>query len=322
MSLFADALQPFVLSHLSSVTGRLGLKTLPDTLVEPLAAYDLNFDDVHEAIVVDFRASEPVALALAADACRLSCASFQTVSLAVNEMLHRDGMAWSLVKLYYAAFYAGNALLRLFGESCSYFDRRHALRVRQLADALGRTPQFAIEVGLYQCIVDQSGTWFSSRKIRAGAGGAHEAFWLVFGSKMQAVGEAVLQGGILQTDAQSVFVQLEQFRLMLARRTGFAWLSALRNEIQYRHEHRVWFPEQLRTRERERLSRRAAEWQNDPMSIRLDEGNTALEEFISCCAFTVALSYTMLARVAERSTAGPRSFIRVGPLAFINDRAA
>lgn len=117
-------------------------------------------------------------------------------------------------------------------------------------------------------------------------------------------------------------MQLEQFRLMLARRTGFAWLSALRNEIQYRHEHRVWFPEQLRTRERERLSRRAAEWQDDPMSIRLDEGNTALEEFISCCAFTVALSYTMLARVAERSTAGPRSFIRVGPLAFINDRAA
>jgi hypothetical protein len=45
LSLLADALQPFLISELASVAGRMQLTTLPDTLIDPMAANDLNFDD-------------------------------------------------------------------------------------------------------------------------------------------------------------------------------------------------------------------------------------------------------------------------------------
>jgi hypothetical protein len=322
MSLLADALQPFVFRSLTSIAGRMRLMTLPDTLIQPLAAYDLNFDNAAESIIVDFRVADPVALALAADVCRLSCASLQTMCLAASEMIERDSMAWSLVKLYYSAFYAGNALIRLFGESCSYFDRQHALRVNQLAVALNRVPTFRIDGGLYRCVIDQAGTSFSCTRVRSGVGGAHEAFWQIFGLKIQALAAEVLNGPLLQSDAQSVFVQLEEFRALIGRRAAHSWLSAMRNEIQYRHEHRVWFPEQLRAREREALSRRASRWTSDPMNISLDSSQGALGEFIACCSFVVSLCQLMLVRIAERSSVGARSFIRMGPMSFLNDRAA
>jgi hypothetical protein len=321
MSLLVDALQPFVVRELTSVAGRMRLMTLPDTLIEPLAAYDLNFDETNQSIIVDFQDTNPVALALAADACRLSCASLQTMSLAADEMIERDSMAWSLVKLYYSAFYAGNALIRLLGESCSYFDRQHALRVNQLAIALQRVPSFRIDGGLYRCVIDPTGTSFTCVRARGGGGGAHEAFWDVFGLKMQSVAAAILAGPLLRTDAQSVFVQLEKFRELIRRRNCHSWLSAIRNEVQYRHEHRVWFPEQLRANDRTMLSRRAARWSDDPMTIGFDSSHGVLGEFVGCCSFIVSLCHALLIRIAERSSVGTRSFIRMGPMAFLNDRA-
>jgi hypothetical protein len=199
--------------------------TLPDTLIDPLAAYDLNFDNAQRSVIVDFQDAEIVALALAADACRLSCASFQTMSLAINEMVPRDSMAWSLVKLYYSPFYAGNALIRIFGESCSYFDRQHIARLNQLAVALNRIPGFRVDGGLYRCVVNRAGTSFSCTRARSGVGGAHEAFWEIFGAKMQGLAEDVLRGPLVQAEAQAVFAQLERFQDIVARsgpwRPGF-----------------------------------------------------------------------------------------------------
>ena len=322
MSLIADALQPFVVKDLASVAGRMKIMTLPDSLIDPLAAYDLNFDNTQRTIIVDFRDTSAVALALAADACRLSCAAFQTMVLASTEMLNRDSMAWSLVKLYYSAFYAGNALIRLLGESCSYFDRQHISRLNQLAIALNRIPTFKIEGGLYRCVVDHTGTALWCTRARGGIGGAHEAFWDIFGNRLGVLAMEVLSGPLSTTDAQAVFTQIEQFRDVLRQRINHSWLSVVRNELQYRHEYQVWFPAQLRARQREALSRHSNRWSRDPMLIDLSKKGDVLSEFVACCCFVVSLCNTMLARIAERSDVGSKSFIRLGPIAFLNDRAA
>jgi hypothetical protein len=321
MSVMADALQPFVVKELAAIAGRMRLMTLPDTLIDPLAAYDLNFDNAQKSIIADFQDATPVALALAADACRLSCASFQTISLAVDEMVHRDSMAWSLVKLYYSAFYAGNALIRLFGESCSYFDTKHILRVNQLAIALNRLPTFKVDGGLYRCVVNPQGTSFTCTRARSGIGGAHEAFWNIFGNRMRAISEGVLRGHLAPAEAQEVFAQIDRFQEIVRRKVNHGWLSVIRNEVQYRQEFRVWFPSQLRARERESLSRRASRWSGDPMAIAFDGSGGPLGEFITCCSFVVSLCLAILERIADRSSVGARSFVRLGPIAFLNDRA-
>lgn len=76
----------------------------------------------------------------------------------------------------------------------------------------------------------------------------------------------------------------------------------------------------LKQHERQSLSRLISEWQRDPMEIDLDMRRLGLlGDFVAACIFIVALCNTMLARIAERSTAGPRSFVHLGPMAFVND---
>lgn len=320
MSLLADALQPFIVRELANVAGRMQLMSLPDVITSPTAAFDLSFDETEQSILVEFRDASALAVALAADCCRLSSASFQTMSLAVDEMLNRDNTAWSLVKLYYAAFYAGNALIRLFGESCSYFDRPHVARLTEISSALGRVPRFRIEGGLYRCVVTQASTGLRCTRARHGVGGAHESFWHIFGTRMQRIAEEILLGALTRADAQAAFAQLEEFRDMIQRGIGHSWLSVMRNDMQYRHQFKVWFPAQIKARDRQILSRLSSAWCSDPMRIDLSVRRVGfLGEFVACCVFVVSLCHTVLARIADRSSVGARSFVQLGPMAFLND---
>jgi hypothetical protein len=294
--------------------------TLADVITSATIGYDLDFDDADESVIVDFRDSNFLVSALAADCCRFSFASFQTMSLVASEIMQRDSVAWSFVKLYYSAFYAGHALIRIFGEGCSFFDRQHASRLIEIGVALGRERSFNIESGLYRCVLNQNSTALKCTRARGTVGGAHEAFWGIFGNRIQVISEAVLTGMLTRSDAQSVFAQLDAFKEIIRRRAGFSWLSATRNDLQYRHHFGVWFPAQIRANDRKILSRLAAKWQHDPMDIDLNERRFGLlGEFVSCCIFIVAFCHAMLERIADRSTEGARSFARIGPMAFLND---
>ena len=323
MSLLADALQPFLVRQLAGIRGRMESMSLADVITGATAGYDLSFDDSDQSITVDFREPNYLTSALAADCCRFAASSFQTISLASAEIMERDSAAWSLVKLYYSGFYAGHALTRLFGEGCSFFDRSHVARLTEIADTLGLQRSFSIESGLYHCTLNQTSTALKCVRARAGSGGAHETFWAVFGMRVREIAESVLAGALTRTDAQAVFSKLDGFNDIIRRRTGFSWLSGIRNDVQYRHQFDVWYPNQLRMPDRRYLSGLARGWQRDPMQIDLDVRRVGqLGEFVSCCIFVVALCYAMLQRIAERSSAGTRSFVLLGPMAFVNDIGA
>ena len=322
MSLVADALQPYIVRELASLAGRARVTALTDIIVAESSAYDLIFEDTDQSITMDFRETGPLVSALAGDCCRFSFASFQTISTVEAEIMKRDTVAWSLIKVYYAAFYAGHALIRIFGESCSFFDRQHTTRLIQLGDALGHQWSFNIDAGLYRCALTQNSTAIRCIKTR-GAAGVHEAFWTVFGTHIQRLSEATLTGGLVPEDAQAVFGQLNSLVEIMRRRTGFSWLSGVRNDLQYRQSNGVWFPASLRQNERQSLSRLIADWQRDPMDIDLDMRRLGLlGDFVTACVFIVALCHTMLSRIAERSTVGPRSFVFLGPMTFVNDIGA
>lgn len=197
------------------------------------------------------------------------------------------------------------------------------MRLTEIGNTLGLARSFAIESGLYHCTLNQTSTALKCIRARGGIGGAHEAFWNIFGSRVRALSEAVLTGKLTRADAQAVFAQLDSFNDIIRRRSGFSWLSVMRNDVQYRHQFGVWFPSQLRIPDRRFLSGLARAWQRDPMEIDLDVRRVGLlGEFVSCCIFVVALCYAMLERIAERSTAGTRSFVFLGPMAFVRDIGA
>jgi hypothetical protein len=319
MSLLADALQPFVTPALSAVRDdSLATITLSDLIIAPAAAYDLAIRNAARAVDLDFRDPLILSAALAADANRLASASFQTVATIGLELEQRDSAAWAMVKLYYAAFYAGHALIRLCGESCSYLYRNHTTRLANVATALGITPGFSIDTGLYHCTTQNAA--ISYVRVRGAVGGAHETFWSIFGDYLQRTSTAVLQGSMTRLDAQAVFAQITDATRLLSKSGGYSWLSEMRNDLQYKLQHGLWYPEKMRVQSLRTLSRLALQWKGDPMRIDLRNAKlTPLSEFIACCAFIIAACRQIVWRISDRSLAGNRCFLRAGPTSILND---
>jgi len=284
MSIFADALQPHLVRGLIALRGRINSPTLPDLITARSGvAYYLDFDDDEETVILDFRHNDPIANAIASDASRFSCAAFQSMAALETEMLERDSVPWCMIKLYYSAFYAGHALLRLLGESCSNFDRRHIDRLLALGQILEKTPSFGITTGTYRCAVDASGTILTWSPARGGKGGPHQAFWGTFGDHLGKLSDAVLTGPLSRPSAITVADKIDALRRITSSNNAHFhhWLSVLRNEFQYRHGHGVWFPSSLRRHDREYLSRLCAAWTKDPDKIQVPSlGAGTLVQFV------------------------------------------
>lgn len=312
MSLAADALQPQIVKELVSLSGRAPLQHMMDVITEaPKAGYDLDFDAATSSIRIDFREPSYLGAAVGGDACRFAAAAFTSINAIEVALEDPATLAWGLIRSYYAAFYSGHSTLRLLGRSCSQLDSGHARQLRNLGHALGSPAPFDINAGLYSCVLSPSQTAFTLTQARGRVGGAHEAFWEFFASVLSGIAENVLTGHLAPNDARSVFLKLEALDRILRRGAGAAWLSAVRNEIQYRHTRGVWTPLSVNRTKRRALSRLSAQWLRDPMGIDVEappEGD--LGAFVAASAFLVALCRALLTRISERSTVGARSFAR------------
>jgi hypothetical protein len=320
MSLLADALQPLLVRQLALIRGRIDPASISDIFAAESAAYDIDFSREESEILINFRESDTLVSAFAGDCCRFAFGAFQTISTIPADIMHRDNAAWSMVKLYYSAFYAGHALLRVFGESCSYFDPSLAARLVKIADAQGRERPFAIDGGMYRCALEPGAGAVRCKKASGNSLGDHAIFWKLFGARLKSASEAILTGPLPREDGRAVAGQLDSLIAVMQRRRDCSWLSSVRNELQYRHRYGVWFPARLRARDREALGRIAARWQSDPMAIDLDPRRVdLLGDFVSSCVFIVAICHAMLTRISDRSAAGVHSFAYLGPLSFSRD---
>ena len=174
MSLAADALQPFIVPGLTGLRGRPSGTTLTDLIgKQSKIGFDLDFDDQSQCIKTDFRDSAYVLDCIASDSSRFASAAFQSIKMVPKLLGDKEEIAWSAIKAYYAAFYAGQAVMRLFGESLSYFDRSHITRILNLAAAVQKAPNFSILAGGYHCSLNASARCISSSAVRRGTGGAH-----------------------------------------------------------------------------------------------------------------------------------------------------
>jgi hypothetical protein len=321
MPLAAAAFQPFIVPQLIGIGTGGETMTLSDLVMVKSAGYALTVTiGQKKRLALDFRESNTISAALASDCGRFSCAAFQSVSNISNELENRDSFAWSFVKLYYAAFYAGHALIRVLGEGCSYFYKPHTDRLATVADAQGIDPPLRIDSGLYHCVLGPGASVATFARAAAVSGGTHEAFWFIFGSKMKAISESILLGPLPRSDGQAIFAQVDQMINIISRKTGYSWLSVVRNDLQYRLQHGAWYPERVRSQIRSNLARAAGQWTRDPMSIDMANQRLGLRgDFVLTCSFIVSLCREIFGHIADRSSEGRRSFARTGPLAFLND---
>lgn len=317
MSLVVDALRPSLVAGLMSLRGRSPTANLTDIIIcAPKAGFDLDFDDDQESVEIDFRESSFVTSAIGGDASRFASAAFVTLisSVSIEKAIH---FPWGLIKLYYAAFYAGHSILRLSGQSCSYLDPVHISRLRELAIAQNLQPKSFPDTGLYHCILNPAQTGFVLKKARGRVGGAHEAFWKIFGEFLETYSHDLLLSHLTPDDAKEVFLKLSALLKILNAHGSCSgsWLSQVRNEVQYRHG-AVWPPPSVKDASRETLSRLAEQWLNDPMKIELEYPPAGrLGEFVAACAFLTSLCRVIFYWISNQCAQRGRSFAN-GPLSY------
>lgn len=286
MSLAADALQPFFVPGLINVEGRPDAMTLADLIgKQRKIGFDLDFDDAGQMVLTDFREASPVLNSFAYDCSRLAASAFQSMRSISDLIASSEEVAWGLIRAYYASFYAGHSLLRIFGGSCSHLDRNHVAFIINLGLAFGKRPHFPLSGGLYHCAAVKASTGINIKAIQINNGGTHETFWKAFSELMKELAAGVLHGPLSQVEAQSVYVKLDNFQRSITT-GGLAsgsWLSTVRNEVQYRNGYGAWLPVDIKRHQRELLSRLVAQWKRDPMDIDVGTGAGGADWRVRCC---------------------------------------
>ena len=317
MSLLADALQPLLANGLFTVGGRLPDISLTGAITVPTSAYALSFDAKEKEISLDFRDPLYVRTLIAADMSRLATSCLQSISVSPEASVEKYWLPWTLVRIYYAAFYAAHATVRALGVGCCWLETDDIIHLQAIADAtFGGPIPWNVSSGTYRCDADTMRGVLHWTKL---AGRPHEALWGLFDTVLADTSSAVLTGPLPRADAQAVFAKLQAFRALSSSHQNKAWLSRTRNDIQYKLLHGVWHPTAHDRQARARLHRLADQWTADPMDIDLSglQADSHLIQFCEACAFVIGLCRLLVMRIAERNLSGGRSFISYGALAYV-----
>jgi hypothetical protein len=257
----------------------------------------------------------------AAEMSRFSSAAIET-SVGITRPSRPKSTAWLFIQNYYAAFYSAHCILRSAGISASNFGNGECQKVDQISTILGFSNK-SLNAGQFRCeyLAASDRLECTSAKGR----GIHEQFWRIFDTFIEKAGDQALHNPALPTsDAQDIFSRLNDLRSILSSngQAGGQWLSTIRNEITYKHQHEAWFPYGRTRANCDRLFMLQKDWLKEPDDIVFNSLGTAeVENFVLACAFLVSLSIAVVKDMSIRCPLG-RSFLLYGPLELLSQASA
>ena len=146
--------------------------------------------------------------AFAYDCNRMASAAFETIWSIEKSTKLPSSVAWLLIKSYYAAFYAGHAIVRMLGISCSQLNKQAAKKISEIAKLFGKDNGLNISSSYYSCIYDRSKQELFFDNIKA-KGGVHESFWNIFCERIQELSKSILVSPIVVSQSQDVLIRLD-----------------------------------------------------------------------------------------------------------------
>lgn len=237
------------------------------------------------------------------DAIRFSNALIESAYSISSSNKNSKSIGWDIIKTYYAAFYAGNALLRLMGESFTYIDSASAKKIAEKHAFYGYITR--ITPGEYYAVYNSNLHYVSYSSLQSYQGGTHEKFWRILNNKLQDIESKILSNkldSLITTDAQAIALKLASLREILTKNSiSGAWLSQFRNDVTYKNPNDIWFPYKNIDADYTKL----AEWQNlwllDPMEIDI-QTSTRLAQFYYSCHILMSLNRAIIFDLSEIST--------------------
>lgn len=177
---------------------------------------------------------------LSLDAFQFSAHAAQTMHEMEKTSAYEKLTSWRLIQAYYAAYFAGHALLRFFGRSFSHLESGHIhfLNQRCLSEA-GYSPSLASSYYLIEYHPDTRNVTFKKYSE------SHKGFWKCFLDLILTLEQESLHVRASDERRQELSAYLRDIADALTNRGQFSsgnWLSTIRNEANYKSLDGVWFP--------------------------------------------------------------------------------
>ena len=244
-----------------------------------------------------FNQTESLHASLANDCNRFSQAAIESMWSVgkVNKLPKSAG--WAAVQMYYSAFFAAHALLRIYGLACSQLEGAHVDKVFQIACATHLDGGVSsIENGFYFSSISNNKIKFSKLK------DSHADTWSSFSKLLIWLIDNISNTtglGKHKSDALTLISNIKAALHMSGAARG-NWPSQIRNKVNYQHTHGVWYPYKGALHDHETVLRNT-EWLKDPTFFDLGRNNNDILSLYNVSNSILSLMYHLIKYGYERS---------------------
>lgn len=235
---------------------------------------------------------------------RFALAAHESRIVAFCEREKFGATGWPLLKQYYSAFFSAHAIMRSRGAGVVRIDGEQSRAItstlQAYLDTNDRFPPGTYYYSISKGDSDASGeltvTFYASKDGK----GVHEGFWSMFVKYLELeAGRAVTEG--LPDNQDFVSYAFDVKKSIMSGET--VWISKMRNEINYQHEHQSWMPLTKKSISNISIPKSSAGYSSN---ARLDISRVKdpIKSFFCVCCYISELNLLIANRVAARSKAG------------------
>ncbi len=191
--------------------------------------------------------SDQLSEAIVNDVLRMASAAFESARAVGVCGIEPRSYAWQFISYYYAGYFAANALMRLCGHSCTNLSAQECSEINEIASLCGLggiDDKTKIAPGVYYSTINRGGTATLSFSAINSKGGVHIQFWTGFLKFLLELKKTIISSALPKSDREGAIAELNELIDGLKHsgsQTG-AWLSEVRNAMNYRLEYGAWFP--------------------------------------------------------------------------------
>jgi hypothetical protein len=181
------------------------------------------------------------------DAIRLASAAFESARAVGVCKFDSRSYAWQFIAYYYSGYFAANALMRLCGYACTNLSALDCAEINQnalLCGVGGIDDKSKLAPGVFYSTTSRNPTDVWNLSAVSSKGGVHIQFWTGFLKFLLDLEGFIKLSSSPKSDRDAAVVELRMLidGLKHSSTSSGAWLSEVRNAMNYRLEFGAWFP--------------------------------------------------------------------------------
>jgi hypothetical protein len=247
---------------------------------------------------------------------RWACASIESFAANPSRRASKKSLAWDIVRCYYASYYAAHAIVRMCGDVIVHIDHENTRTLQRLAQISFPTsirPSTGYYVVRYRS--QQQELQFSRNTVQNL--GSHHFLWRMFRERLQQI---LASPTATATGYQSAILSITNLVEVLSRDGNLVgqWLSNMRNDVNYKLSHGVWYPYEgsISNKHYESIMTQLSTECISTTGITLTRRTDPLIDFAPAVRFIIGLMHELLLDMRERCTMGA-SFLSHGAMRLL-----